>query len=102
MNDPFPPKILVTQGAQDDGLPLLIRPATFIGMHAGLPAYHIDPPPATAERLEKEPYVVTARVFTANQSLLRKPNKLEHFDKDAQDRLVADTNRALDLILRGC
>lgn len=90
MNDPFPPKILVTQGAQDDGLPLLIRPATFVGMHAGLPAYHIDPPPATAERLEKEPYVVTARVFT----LLRKPNRSE----PPEDRLTTDTTRALDLI----
>jgi hypothetical protein len=53
MNDPFPPAILIVEGDQK-GAP--IRQATFIGIHAGLPAYRVAPFPVymLANRLESD------------------------------------------------
>lgn len=88
--EPFPPKILVTQGTQDDGLPLLIRPATFVGMHAGIPAYHIDPP-----RLEPNKAGVCTE---CGGKVFHREGRLGEFDHECHTRLESDTNRAMDLI----
>lgn len=43
MNDPYPPQILIVTGNDNENK--VIRPATLIGVHAGLPAYRLTPEP---------------------------------------------------------
>lgn len=77
MNDPYPPQILIVIGNENENK--VIRPATLIGIHAGLPAYRFEPP--------KEPTV------NLSAQMMR-----ETPPPSPRDRFVDDTERAMALI----
>lgn len=80
MNDPFPPKILVVCTSGNEATCL------FKDVIDGIPRYELPWFVTEFQTVEK----VAGNRLAAD--------KMEHFDKDASDRLTADTNRALDLI----